>query len=242
MNRLSRVCLFSFLLPVMNASPVDPQSSGFELDHFFVAVPGPESGFAAVEAAGFTTSPSHPHPGQGTASRGVCFENAYLEFIWLTDPNEAASTPIRRTRLSERIDPSSGVCPFGIGLRQKGDMDPKLPFQTWDYRPPYLPEGLSFQMSESSMELGEPLVFFLPWLSGPGRPPEEHPNGARRVTELRIVLQDGAAESETLAALSEASVATFRSGSGYFMEIELDGGRSGKSLDLRPETPLRIKW
>ena len=97
-------------------------------------------------------------------------------------------------------------------------------------------------MSLSSVELGEPLVFLLPWLSGPSWSFAEHPNGAQQVSGLEIVLANGGPESETLAALSEASVASFHSGSEYFMDLELDGGRLGKTLDLRPELPLRLRW
>lgn len=163
-----------------------------------------------MEADGFLASPPHTHPGQGTASRGILFENAYLEFIWLTDPAKAESPLIHRTQLGKRIDTSSGACPFGIGLRKKGDVDPRLPFETWDYRPPYLPEGLSFQMGANSLELGEPLVFPLPWLSAPSWPPSDHPNGARLVTELEIVLEEEALGSQTLTGVTGAGVASFR--------------------------------
>jgi len=232
--------------PSVHFSPEPPTmplpSSGFELDHFFVAVPDPGSGSGAVEAAGFLISPPHPHPGQGTASRGILFQNAYIEFIWLTDADEAASPPIRQTRLDSRIDPGSGACPFGIGLRKGGEGEALIPFQTWAYRPPYLPEGAEFRMSASSVELGQPLVFFMPWLSGPGRPATEHPNRAEKVTKLEIVLVDEGRESETLTAMAEASVASFHQGPDFFAEVELDGGRAGKSLDLRPEIPLRLRW
>lgn len=218
------------------------RNPGFELDHFFVAVPGLQSGSPAVEAAGFHSSAPHPHPGQGTASRGVLFQNAYLEFIWLIDPAEAESPLIQRTRLGRRVDPNSGACPFGIGLRKTGDEDPRLPFETWEYRPPYLPAGLSFQMGVNSMEVGEPLLFFMPWLSAPSRPSSEHPNGAGRVTGLEILLGEDALESPTLIELSRAGVASFRSGLDYFMDVELDGGQSGQDLDLRPEIPARLRW
>lgn len=240
--RFPPVSLISLLVQPMSITPLHSQSPGLELDHFFVAVSGLEAGSPAVEAAGFLASPSHPHPGQGTASRGILFENAYLEFIWLTDPAEAESPPIRRTRLSERVNPGSGACPFGIGLRMTGDGQSPVPFETWEYRPPYLPDGLSFQMSVNSENLGEPLVFVLPWLSGPSRPPSNHSNGARRVTELEIVMEGGVTESETLTEISGAGVASFRFGPEYFMDLELDGGQSGESLDLRPEIPLRIRW
>jgi hypothetical protein len=218
------------------------KGDGFELDHFFVAVAGPEVGSKALEDAGFQLSPSNPHPGQGTESQGILFENAYLELIWLTSAEDAASPPIQRTRLLERMQGSAGTCPFGIGLRPEAEGEANLPFDTWEYRPPYLPEGLFFMMGANSTQLSEPLTFFMPWLRGPGIPPQSHPNGAKRVTRLELVMKEEVPESETLSALSRAGVASFIAGPAYLMKVELDEGRAGRALDLRPEVPLLIQW
>ena len=242
MLRLLLVLLISSQAFFTGDPQVEVQSAEFEIDHFFVAVRGPESGSAALEAAGFQGGPSNAHPGQGTASRGILFENAYLELIWLTDRTEAGSSPIQRTRLGDRLEPESEACPFGIGLRRKGEGDAALPFETWDYRPPYLPEDMSFQMGVSSVQLGEPLVFFLPWLSAPAWPAPEHGNGARRVTRLEIVLEEQALNSETISAVSEIGLASFRTGADFFLDVELDEAKAGGSLDLRPDVPLRIRW
>jgi len=232
------------LAPVFSRPGVEMKSQEalFELDHFFVAVPGPDTGSEDLERAGFVLGSSNAHPGQGTASHGVLFENVYLEFIWLTDADEAENPRIRRTLLGPRIDPTSGACPFGLGLRRKGEVDVTLPFETWDYRPPYLPEGMFFLMGAGSEDLQEPLVFFLPWLTQPAWPLAEHPNGARRVTKLEMVLNEGALGSETVRALSESGIASFIAEADFFLDVELDNGQSGESLDLRPEVPLRLKW
>jgi hypothetical protein len=217
-------------------------TAGFELDHFFVAVRTPESGAAALRNAGFAEGPSQDHPGQGTASRGVFFENAYLELIWLTDRVEAESAAIRRTRLRERTEPGSVACPFGIALRgQEGPVTP-LPFETWEYRPPYVPEGTFIPVGENSENLREPLLFLLPWRTEAGWEMPDHPNGARRVTRLSIVLEEGASESQVLTAVKAAGLAEVAIESAHLMEVELDGGHSGKILDLQPEIPLRMKW
>jgi len=242
MHRLLLVILVSLPSFFTGDPQVEPKRDGLEIDHFFVAVSGPESGSAELDAAGFQAGPSNAHPGQGTASRGILFENAYLEMIWLTDRAEADSPQIKRTRLGVRADPPSGSCPFGIGLRRKGEQDVVLPFETWAYRPPYLPEGMSFQMSASSDQLGEPLVFFLPWLSAPAWPAPDHGNGARRVTGLEIVLEEQVLDSETISAFSGIDLVSFRTGAAYFMDVELDRAESGHSLDLRPGVPLRIRW
>jgi hypothetical protein len=216
--------------------------SPIELDHFFVAASGPEQGSLLLEEAGFSLGRFNAHPGQGTGSRGVFFENAYLELIWLVSAEEANAPLIRRTRLAERTQPGSRACPFGIGLRGTGPIEAGLSFPTWEYTPPYLPEGLSFRMGVNSELSEEPLVFLLPWLSGPAWSAPDHPNQARSVTRLSVILGRDTGQSEVLSALSEAGVASFRPGSAPMMVVELDEGRAGQALDLRPELPLRIAW
>lgn len=237
-----RIVFLSAGLTFLSELAMEAQTAGFDLDHFFVAVDGPEVAREALESAGFLAGPSNTHPGQGTASRGILFENVYLELIWLSDADEARSPGIRRTRLADRLDPGGAACPFGIGLRGEGEETVSLPFETWEYRPPYLPEDLSFRMAESSEDLGEPLVFFLPWLSGPSRPPGDHPNGAKEVTGLEITLTGRALDSPAVSALSRNGIASFIRGPEYLMDVELDGGRSEKTLDLRPALALRLRW
>lgn len=240
--RVFLVLLTSLAVLPMNEPGSQTEDPGFELDHFFVAVAEPDAGATALDSAGFQITPPRPHPGQGTASRGVIFENAYLELIWLADRTEAESPRIKRTRLADRLRSGSGACPFGFGLRKSTATDPALPFETWDYSPPYLPEGMSFQMAVSSEVLNEPLVFYLPWATGSALPPPEHPNGVRRVTGLEIVLLEGISGSTTIDAVSQTDLVSYRKGEKFQLVVELDNRGAGKSLDLRPDLPLRIQW
>jgi Glyoxalase-like domain len=75
---LAAICYAGFHYPFV-------QSPRVELDHVFVVVqPVAAAEIAALEAAGFTVgSRVAKHPGQGTASRAVLFENAYLKLIWV---------------------------------------------------------------------------------------------------------------------------------------------------------------
>jgi hypothetical protein len=235
-------CLLSLLSHLITGSEAEVQNVAVELDHFFVAVPTPDSGVEALREAGFVEGPSAVHRGQGTASRGFVFENAYLELIWLSDGEEARSPAVRRTRLEERTRAGSHACPFGIGLRNAEGTQARVPFATWEYKPPYLPEGYAIRMAETSEDLQEPLVFFLPWVSAPVLEAPRHPNGARRVTGLHLGLESEEPKSSVLAALQENGVASFTPDGAFLMDLELDGGAAGQSLDLRPLAPLRIRW
>lgn len=219
-----------------------PRPTGFVLDHVFVAVDDPGAGADALSAAGFREGPSRDHPGQGTASRGVFFENAYLELIWLTDATDAASEPTRRTRLLERTSGARGACPFGIALRGGGGEPPPMPFATWAYRPQYVPEGTAIPVGVNSEVPGEPLLFVLPWRTEAAWPAPEHPNGARRITGVRLELEEGGTFSGEVAAVVRAGLIEVRRGGAWLMDVELDHGASGAELDLRPEIPLRITW
>ena len=107
-----------------------------ELDHIFVHVQpaGPEA--ERLEALGLVESYRRTHPGQGTSNICYCFDNAFLELLWLIDEAEALSPAIARTQLAERSHwRASGASPFGLALRRQSD-ETVLPFPTWGYRPP----------------------------------------------------------------------------------------------------------
>jgi hypothetical protein len=213
----------------------------FELDHIFVAASrdGPEVG--AIRAAGFVEGPAHDHPGQGTASRGVFFENAYLELIWLADPIAASTPPIARTGLSRRVDPNDPSSPFGFGLRSTQDPVPTPPFGAWEYAPPYLPEGNAFLMGANSDVLSEPLIFVLPWSRAPSWDVPDHPSGARKITRVSLAPISEHPSGVFSGFLGLGLVASSH-GTSTLLELELDEVGQGRECDLRPELPLVLRW
>lgn len=213
----------------------------FALDHVFVAASRDAPEMELVRDAGFIEGPAHDHPGQGTASRGVFFENAYIELIWLSDVTLAAAPPVARTGLAHRIDPGHPASPFGFGLRSEHDPAPAPPFDAWDYAPPYLPEGSAFQMAANSEVLSEPLVFVLPWSRTPSWEVPHHPNGARRMTGV-VFGPCPEGHSVALSAFLDLGLVSCTTAEAPLLQIEFDSGRQGVQCDLRPGLPLTLRW
>ena len=66
------------------------------------------------------------------------------------------------TQLWERWSGRSGeACPFGVVLRPSGE-DVSPPFDTWEYRPAYLPSPLAIHVARD-VPLTEPGFFYLPF-------------------------------------------------------------------------------
>lgn len=144
-----------------------------QLDHAFIlcSVGAPEA--AALTRLGLKEGSGNTHPGQETACRRFFFRNAYLELLWVDDPEVAQSEAVRRTRLWDRwLTRRDGTCPFGVVLRpapEAAGADP--PFATWSYAPGYLPAGLSIDIALAT-PLSEPELFY-PQVSARAREREE---------------------------------------------------------------------
>jgi hypothetical protein len=104
-----------------------------ELDHVLVFVDPAVPELLALEAAGFSAKPAHPHPGQGTANRSVLFPRNYLELIYLASRAEAEANVMRLDRRADWA--TTGACPFGFGLR--GEIPAAARAEFWPYHPPY---------------------------------------------------------------------------------------------------------
>ncbi len=164
-----------------------------ELCHVFVFVDDRAAALAALEACGLTESFRRVHDGQGTANICACFDNAYLEVLWPDDPVALASVSVARTRLSERSRwRDTGASPFGIGLRGR------IPFPTWEYRPPYLPDGNGIAIALGSEDPRQPFLFRSPGDSRPdswtdGRAGERQAKaGLAEISGLHMELPVGA--------------------------------------------------
>ncbi len=221
-----------------------------ELDHLFIctSVGAPE--VERLTAVGLTEGQSNLHPGQGTACRRLFFHNAYLEFLWVNDEEEAGGEAVQPLRLRERWRyRQTGYSPFGLCLRPsgRGDEAAELPFETWAYRPPYLPDPLQIDVAENPDHPAEPLLFHTSFGVRPDKYPSgrkqplEHPAGFREITQVKISLPEQTV-SKAMRVIEEAGLVKLSAGRANLLEVVFDGGAQGKATDFRPDLPLAFQW
>lgn len=213
---------------------------GHELCHIFIFVePGaPER--TALEKLGLRESYRRDHPGLGTSNVCYCFDNAFLELLWVTDSLAVNAPAIARTGLAERANwRTNGATPFGIALRGGRT----APFPTWDYRPPYLPAGTSIAVAQSSSDATQPLLFISPGDSRPdqwtdGRAGDrQRTAGLKEISALELVLVSDQTPSADLRALEDAGILVLKqnataSGPKLTMTLSTSDGGRARRLEL----------
>jgi hypothetical protein len=138
-----------------------------ELDHVFVLIApnGPE--LAYLKSLGLTETYRRKHPGQGTENICFCFDNIFLECLWITNPADATSPAIARTGLFERSQwRAAGTSPFGLAWRDSPSTPP-IEIPTWPFQPPYLPPGMTIAVATDSDDPRQPMLFKSPGSSPP---------------------------------------------------------------------------
>lgn len=204
-----------------------------ELDHLFLFTrsDGPE--IELLAQMGFVETYRRAHPGQGTANVCYCFDNLYLELLWVQDPDEVRSAPIARTKLLERSRwRNNGACPFGIAWR--GD-EPTFGQPTWPFQPPYLPAGVSIPVATDSDDPSQPMMFRSPGSAAPVDWPADRRGSLQRssgfgaVTAVRLDLPEKALAGAALRWLEQHTLLDLgrSTGCGYAMTLtieKVDGG------------------
>ena len=215
-----------------------------ELDHVFILCASGAPEADALVTLGLTEGSSNSHKGQGTACRRFFFDRMYLELLWVANPEEARSALARPTGLWDRWSGRHDqACPLGIVVAPSAGEDAEHPpFEAWRYHPPYMPPDLSLYVAADA-PLSEPACFWLGVHRGRrGFPsePTSHRLGTR-VTKVVAGTPTGAAASPSLRAIETAGLVTVAASDTYVLDLTIDGGGSGRSMDLRPVLPLRLR-
>lgn len=240
--------------------------SNLEVDHFNIWVENPIKAKEKLIEFGFTSVPdslSQIHKGQGTSGRYFNFLNGYLELIFVYDQNELEENNNKNIEL-DFIDRANfkknGASPFSIALKIKDYKTEKIPFEKVEYHQDWMEENVNiYSAKNSKTNLGEPSIFVVypkmesdrfETLADLKKIPEEysiwreffkHPNGARKITNIRITSSDLDLGTETIKAINGIENISIQEGTEHLMELYFDNNIQKKSFDLRPELPLVIK-
>lgn len=219
-----------------------------ELDHIFICVEPNAPEASTLLNFGLQEGRNGVHRGQGTANRCFFFHNAYLELLWSYNSTEIQSSLVQPLHLWERCHwRNSFACPFGISFRSANNSSDNLPFSTWKYYPPYLPEGAFLPISTNSQFIDEPIIF-LSLSQSPAsvpldkRPPLEHSVELKRITKINVSLAQKKSFSAEITILQSLGLANFKSGQSYHLQLEFDRGMNGKSYNFEPNLPLSFRW
>jgi len=240
-------------------------SSDLEVDHFNIWVKNPKEAKEKLIEIGFISVPdslSQIHKGQGTAGRYFNFLNGYLELIFVYDQSELEENNKENNELDfiERANfKKNGASPFSIALKIKDYKTEKIPFEKVKYHQDWMEENVNiYSAKNSKTNLGEPSIFVVypeiesdrfETLADLKNIPEEysiwreffkHPNGAKKITNIRITSSDLDLETETIKAINGIENVSVQNGTEHLMELFFDNNVQKKSFDLRPELPLII--
>ena len=122
------------------------------------------------------------------------------------------------------------------------------PFNTWKYRPSYLPPHLSIDVGANADVITEPGLFWLGFAKRPdtnsaaGCPPREHRIGLRDITRVELISPQTGPPSPELKAATETGLVQLRGGREYLLTLGFDHESTGKEADLRPGLPLVLRW
>ena len=227
--------------------PPTPDLAGarYAIDHIFFFSDGFAPELAYTEQRGFRSWPfSNTHTGQGTTGRYLRFDNVYVEYLWIDDAAAAeanASAANSDFNARNRWREDNSVSPFGIGLRDLREGEPRE-FETSRYSAEWMRGNFELFPAENAPDTSEPWVFFLPLeitansrdtFEGRAAETLDHDNGARLVTNMTIILPHGQEPSHTLRVLEEDGVISIGFDDEHRIEMTLDNGVQGRSIDMR---------
>lgn len=216
----------------------------WELDHVFVATPDP--GLEAMASVfGLTFTDHRRHLGQGTANACAPFENAFLELLFPADPRELEADEVRPLGLRERIDwKRTGACPFGICFRplDASALRAPSPFDTWPYRPAYVPPGSSIPIVTPRDHPLEPLVFLMSRPRAAGSVPGSMHLGSRRTLTAVTVHSPHASLSPPVRWFADRGLISVVHAKEYLLEMVWDHGMEGRSARPASALPLAVRW
>ncbi len=228
------------------------------LSHAWIVVTTGAPERKALEKAGFRIAPTvNRHDGQGTASVTVELLNGFLELIY-PDATVSVSPALQAGAEKFRLKSAwrqTGYSPIGIVFDRTSVTPEKFPFATWrisaDWMekgtfiemmtPKEMPKAVSLSISshpESTREIENEKL---------ARDPVKgamflHPNGARRLTGLRVIAPNAESLPPSSAYLADHGLIKFDLGKQWLLDVTLDEGKQRVTKNLEPDLPIVIHY
>jgi hypothetical protein len=226
------------------------------LSHAWIVVTTGAPERRALEKAGFRIAPTvNRHDGQGTASVTVELLNGFLELIY-PDPTVPVSPTLQAGAEKFRLKSAwreTGYSPIGIVFDRTPTTPEKFPFATWRISPDWMEKGTFIEMmTPKEMPKAVSLSIHPPSTRESeneilARDPVKgamflHPNGARRLTGLRVVAPSEDGFPPAASYIAAHGRVKFDVGRRWLLEVTLDNGKQGKTKHLEPDLPMAIHY
>jgi len=252
-----RTLRVAVLLVAATASAFAADAPPLALSHAWIVVTTGAPERSALEKAGFRIAPTvNRHEGQGTASVSVELLNGFLELLY-PDPTVPVSPALQTGAEKFRLKSAwreSGYSPIGIVFDRTPATPEKLPFATWKISADWMEVGSFIEMmTPKEMPKAVSLT-----VGSHGTAPESenealardpvkgaiflHPNGARRLTGLRVVAPGSDGLPPAAKYIGEHGIMKFDVGGAWLLDVTLDDGKQGVTKDLRPELPVVVHY
>ena len=245
-----------FAASIVSVFAADPPS--LKLSHAWIVVTTGARERAALEKAGFRIAPTvNRHEGQGTASVTVELLNGFLELIY-PDPAVPVSPALQAGAEKFRLKSAwreSGYSPIGIVFDRSPATPERFPFATWKVSAGWMEKGTFIEMM-TPKEM--PRAVSLSISSHPvgtrenenemlARDPVKgamflHPNGARRLTGLRVVAPSADGFPPAASYIAGHGLMKFDAGGRWLLDVTLDNGKQGVVKNLEPDLPMVIHY
>ena len=241
------------LAPVFTA-----QAPPLTLSHTWIVVTTGAPERKALERAGFRIAPTvNRHEGQGTASVTVEFFNGFLELIY-PDSTVPVSPDLKAGAEKFRLKSAwreTGYSPIGIVFDRTPATPQNLPFATWKISADWMEKGTFIEMM-TPRDMPKAVSFSISSYAASTRERDNealardpvkgamfiHPNGARRLTQLRVVAPSQDRFPPAASYVAAQGLVKFDVGSSWLLDVTLDNGRQGVTKDLEPDLPVVIHY
>lgn len=214
-----------------------------EIDHVFVMIDNQADAIERLQSFGLVQTYRRQHAGQGTQNVCFCFDNMFLELLWVSQADEVRGEKIARTKLAERSQwKTNGANPFGIAWRGPEWTDQAIP--TWQFRPPYLPEGLHIDVATDSDDPRQPMMFKSPSSEPPINWPLEkrgslqHAGGFGKVSHIELAMPKSAPASEALQSIADQTFLGLHASDDSQFAMRLYVEKPGSATPLVVELPI----